>query len=146
MCIFGCLPPEICSEGLLHARRQVVHFASFVCAGIPKFYRWLSERYPCVNQPISEANVPILDNLYLDMNGIIHNCTHGNDPGTKLTEDQMVAKIYMYLERLMSIVQPQKLLFMAIDGAPPTCTYLMGPTHLRHLVALRACMLRALLA
>jgi XRN 5'-3' exonuclease N-terminus len=106
---------------------------SVMCAGIPKFYRWLSERYPCVNQPISETHVPIIDNLYLDMNGIIHNCTHGNDPGVRLKEEQMVEKIFLYLERLMSIVQPQKLLFMAIDG-----TYLLSmgvfrfiSTHLR---------------
>lgn len=68
--------------------------------------------------------MPIIDNLYLDMNGIIHNCTHGNDPAVSLTEQQMVAKIFMYLERLMSIVQPQKLLFMAIDGRSPPFVFL----------------------
>ena len=88
-------------------------------AGIPKFYRWLSERYPLVNQPIAETNVPEVDNLYLDMNGIIHNCTHGNDPGTKLTETEMVVKVFNYLDKLFQIVQPQKLLFMAIDGVHP---------------------------
>ena len=61
--------------------------------------------------------MPEVDNLYLDMNGIIHNCTHGNDPGTKLTETQMIVKVFNYLEKLFQIVQPQKLLFMAIDGA-----------------------------
>ena len=61
--------------------------------------------------------MPEVDNLYLDMNGIIHNCTHGNDPGTKLTETQMIVKVFGYLEKLVQIVQPQKLLFMAIDGA-----------------------------
>ena len=84
--------------------------------GIPKFYRWLSERYPLVNQPIAETNVPVVDNLYLDMNGIIHNCTHGNDPGRKITEQEMIIKVFGYLEKLFQIVQPQKLLFMAIDG------------------------------
>ena len=38
--------------------------------------------------------MPEVDNLYLDMNGIIHNCTHGNDPGTKLTETQMIVKVF----------------------------------------------------
>jgi 5'-3' exoribonuclease 1 len=48
--------------------------------GVPKFYRWLSERYPCVNQIISDLTLlPEFDNLYLDMNGIIHACTHPND-------------------------------------------------------------------
>lgn len=61
--------------------------------------------------------MPVVDNLYLDMNGIIHNCTHGNDPGTRLSEPAMVVKVFAYLEKLFEIVQPQQLLFMAVDGA-----------------------------
>lgn len=87
--------------------------------GIPKFYRWLSERYPLINQPGGATVVPIIDNLYLDMNGIIHNCTHGNNPDVKLTEDEMIVKIFTYLDKLFHIVKPQKLLFMAIDGSAP---------------------------
>ncbi len=64
--------------------------------------------------------MPVVDNLYLDMNGIIHNCTHGNDPGTRLTEPEMIVKVFAYLEKLFEIVQPQQLLFMAVDGAPPS--------------------------
>ena len=45
--------------------------------GVPKFYRWLSERFPLLNQSIDETTLlPEFDNLYLDMNGIIHNATH----------------------------------------------------------------------
>ncbi|KAI8112489.1 hypothetical protein M9434_003812 [Picochlorum sp. BPE23] len=87
--------------------------------GIPKFYRWLSERYPLVNQPGGATVVPVIDNFYLDMNGIVHNCTHGNDPDTKLTEEEMIKKIFMYLDKLFHIVKPQKLMFMAIDGVAP---------------------------
>ena len=91
--------------------------SSRLAAGIPKFYRWLSERFPLVNEPVGAAAVPIFDALYLDMNGIIHNCTHGNDPSTKLTETEMVLRIFNYLDKLVQIVKPQQLLFMAIDGA-----------------------------
>ena len=39
--------------------------------GVPKFYRWLSERYPQINQMISDSSLlPEFDNLYLDMNGV----------------------------------------------------------------------------
>ena len=85
-------------------------------SGIPKFYRWLSERYPLLNQPTDVGETPVVDNLYLDMNGIIHNCTHGNTPGQTLTEAEMIAKIFTYLDKLFHVVKPQKLLFMAIDG------------------------------
>jgi hypothetical protein len=88
------------------------------CAGLPKFYRWLSERYPLINQPGGATVVPIIDNLYLDMNGIIHNCTHANAAEVKLTEDEMIVAIFNYLDKLFHIVKPQKLIFMAIDGAP----------------------------
>ena len=42
--------------------------------GIPRFFRWISNRYPLVNEPVTEDTVPDYDNLYLDMNGIVHNC------------------------------------------------------------------------
>ena len=53
------------------------------------------------------------------MNGIIHNCTHGNDPDTRLTETEMVLKVFQYLDKLFSIVRPRRLLFMAVDGVAP---------------------------
>lgn len=89
-----------------------------LCAGIPKFYRWLSERYPLLNQKLTlTEGPPEMDNLYLDMNGIIHNCTHANrkDIGG-VTEEDMMLKVFDYLDKLVQIVRPQKLLFMAIDG------------------------------
>lgn len=79
----------------------------------------MSERYPLINQPGGATVVPIIDNFYLDMNGIIHNCTHGNREDVKLTEDEMIVRIFNYLDKLFHIVKPQKLIFMAIDGALP---------------------------
>ena len=35
--------------------------------GVPKFFRWLSERYPTISQLIAENRIPEFDCLYLDM-------------------------------------------------------------------------------
>jgi 5'-3' exoribonuclease 1 len=91
--------------------------------GVPKFYRWLSERYPLINQLISSAAIlPEFDNFYLDMNGIIHACTHPNNDvaANSLTVREMMLSIFRYVDRIVSeIVKPKKLLFLAIDGVAP---------------------------
>ncbi|KAI0016208.1 exoribonuclease 1 [Xylariomycetidae sp. FL0641] len=89
--------------------------------GVPKFFRWLSERYPAISQLIAENRIPEFDNLYLDMNGIIHNCTHKDthDTSFRLSEDEMFIRIFNYIEHLFGKIKPKKLFFMAIDGVAP---------------------------
>ena len=88
--------------------------------GIPKMFRWLTDQYPNIlNRRLGSAqSIPPIDNFYLDMNGIIHPCTHGNneDEITLLDETEMFKKIFGYVDRLYKIVQPKKVLYLAVDG------------------------------
>ncbi|XP_069474375.1 5'-3' exoribonuclease 1 isoform X2 [Ambystoma mexicanum] len=89
--------------------------------GVPKFYRWISERYPCLSEVVKEHQIPEFDNLYLDMNGIIHQCSHPNDEDVhfRITDDKIFADIFHYLEVLFRIIKPRKVFFMAVDGVAP---------------------------
>ena len=149
--------------------------------GVPKFFRWLSERYPKINQryanlpnvettrrhfperssplnPIEEPDpmatcglAPPIDRLYLDMNGIIHGCSHNNNEDENdnnnnsssekaerdtdasveagsgkssenkdISREEIFRNVCYYLDRVIGdIVQPEQLVYMAIDGVAP---------------------------
>ncbi|KAJ1346829.1 hypothetical protein KIN20_001732 [Parelaphostrongylus tenuis] len=89
--------------------------------GVPKFYRWISERYPCLSELINDAEIPEFDNLYLDMNGIIHHCSHpdDNDVLFRIPQEQIFADIFTYVEMLFNMIRPKKVFFLAVDGVAP---------------------------
>ncbi|KAJ8320860.1 hypothetical protein KUTeg_002447 [Tegillarca granosa] len=89
--------------------------------GVPKFYRWISERYPCLSEVVKEFQIPEFDNMYLDMNGIIHVCSHpeDNNPHFRITEEKIFSDIFHYLECLFRMIKPRKVFYMAIDGVAP---------------------------
>ncbi|KAK0592030.1 hypothetical protein LWI29_012193 [Acer saccharum] len=97
--------------------------------GIPSFYRWVTERYPkCVVSAREDGafdtrrpnpNGLEFDNLYLDLNGIIHPCFHPQGLPAPKTHEEVFEAIYKYIDRIFSIIRPRKLLFLAIDGVAP---------------------------
>lgn len=91
--------------------------------GIPKLFRWLIDLYPIVVESvgagISSSDMKV-DNFYLDMNGIIHTCTHSNDDHLiPLQEKEMFLRIFAYTDRLYKLVKPTKLMYLAVDGVAP---------------------------
>ena len=106
--------------------------------GVPSLFRWLASRYPKMlanvieelPTTVGEEEVPVdttkpnpnqveIDNLYLDMNGIIHPCCHPEDKAAPSSEEEMYIEIFKYIDRIFSMIRPRKVLFMAIDGVAP---------------------------
>lgn len=54
------------------------------------------------------------DNLYLDMNGIVHPCSHPEDRPPPKDEEEMMLEIFKYTERVVNMVRPRKLLLIAV--------------------------------
>lgn len=105
--------------------------------GVPAFFRWLSRKYPKIVSPVLEdpdievdgVLVPPdysgpnpndeLDNLYLDMNGIVHPCTHPEGRPAPKNEDEMMLEVFRYTDRVLTMARPRKILMIAIDGVAP---------------------------
>ncbi|CDK28161.1 unnamed protein product [Kuraishia capsulata CBS 1993] len=73
-----------------------------------------------ISQLIEENEIPEFDNLYLDMNSILHTCTHSNDDHlSSMSDEQMYSSIFAYIDHLFNTIQPRKVFYMAIDGVAP---------------------------
>lgn len=105
--------------------------------GVPAFYRWLSRKYPKIISPTLEEDPTVvnnvivpplysnpnpngeLDNLYLDMNGIVHPCSHPENKPPPETEDEMLLAVFEYTDRVLNMARPRKVLMIAVDGVAP---------------------------
>jgi hypothetical protein len=75
---------------------------------LSKIIRWASIRiasptlvHVCIFLPwCFVVQIPEFDNFYLDMNGIIHACSHPNDddPTFRISEDKIFNDIFRYIE------------------------------------------------
>eukprot|EP01102_Stenamoeba_stenopodia_P023161 TRINITY_DN9890_c0_g1_i1.p1 TRINITY_DN9890_c0_g1~~TRINITY_DN9890_c0_g1_i1.p1 ORF type:complete len:344 (+),score=80.81 TRINITY_DN9890_c0_g1_i1:117-1148(+) len=88
--------------------------------GVPKFFRWILERYPFIAAPSGATPSPIYDSFFIDLNGIIHQCAGSSDPfAPAKSEKEIMLAVFNYIDTLVSIVKPTKLLYIAVDGVAP---------------------------
>jgi 5'-3' exoribonuclease 2 len=104
--------------------------------GVPALFRWLSNKYPKIISPVIEEQpyeingetIPVdttkpnpngteNDNLFLDMNGIVHPCTHPEGKPPPANEQEMMLEIFRYTDRVVNMVRPRKLLMIAVGMA-----------------------------
>lgn len=91
--------------------------------GIPKFARFLMARYPLILRKVkTNIDIPEIDNLYLDINGIIHNVSHNNDIITACmnkTHDDIYRDTCNMIHSIISLIKPTKFVMISADGVAP---------------------------
>ncbi|CXI46417.1 exonuclease, putative [Plasmodium berghei] len=89
--------------------------------GIPRMYKWLTSYYPTVREElINYGQKKKVDIFYIDMNGVIHHCTHANKDALPIhDEHELFSNILHYLKNLFYLVKPQKLVYIGVDGVSP---------------------------
>ncbi|KAL3211063.1 hypothetical protein MRX96_036637 [Rhipicephalus microplus] len=60
------------------------------------------------------------DCLYVDMNSIIHMCTHPERRPAPRSDADRLKGMFEYLDRIFAIVRPRKLVYIAVDGVVRT--------------------------
>lgn len=120
--IYGNFPLEL-----------LLWFFRIAIMGVPALFRWLSNKYPKIISSVIEQlpyevdgeEIPVdttgpnpngeeMDNLYLDMNGIVHPCTHPEGKPPPANEQEMMLEIFKYTDRVVNMVRPRKLLMIAV--------------------------------
>eukprot|EP00127_Corallochytrium_limacisporum_P003611 Clim_evm94s150 gene=Clim_evmTU94s150 len=90
--------------------------------GVPRLFRWLVERYPMILRDANQIPSPAFDCLYLDFNGVVHNCAYESDAeGNTVarSEEEVMQAVFAYIELLFTIARPTQLLYIAVDGVAP---------------------------
>ncbi|KAJ1830295.1 exonuclease II Exo2 [Coemansia sp. RSA 2711] len=79
--------------------------------GVPGLWRWLLQLYPAACRTTAFVDLAPVHALYVDLNSTIHRSARQANGDA--------AAVLQAIDVLVARVQPQRLLFLAIDGVPP---------------------------
>ncbi|CAK0892481.1 unnamed protein product [Prorocentrum cordatum] len=82
------------------------------CMGIPKYHKWLTERYP---DAFSEAQGEWADHVYVDINAQLHDVMRH-----AVNLEGFYSHLFSKLDGLFRAVAPSRSVFLAVDG-PASC-------------------------
>lgn len=90
--------------------------------GVPGLFQFIRKHYPVCVERVDDRNLlPVYDSLFIDANAIIHDISHADGPTSNVSYEVLAARLFSELDHLISFINPQKFIFIAIDGTVPRC-------------------------
>lgn len=114
------IQPAVCEAGFLISEVDRKKWPKrYLKDAVGGEYTESGEEIEFIDTSQANPNGVEFDNLYLDMNGIIHPCCHPESGVVPETEDEMIRNIFKCVDHLFAIVRPRKVLYLAVDGVAP---------------------------
>jgi len=92
--------------------------------GIPSYFKKIIDDFPEIIKTKSFLNINF-DNLFLDFNGCIHNCSNKlksseyNFKNNLEFETSLIKEVLKYTDEIFDFIKPSSLFYISIDGIPP---------------------------
>tara|TARA_Y100001970_G_scaffold265704_1_gene353601 strand:+ start:1350 stop:3014 length:1665 start_codon:yes stop_codon:yes gene_type:complete len=92
--------------------------------GIPSYFKKIIDDFPDIIKTKSFLNINF-DNLFLDFNGCIHNCSNKlksseyNFKNNLEFETALIKEVIKYTDEIFDFIKPSSLFYISIDGIPP---------------------------
>ena len=106
--------------------------------GIMRLIKNLITRYPLIHGNIKKvSDISAIDNLYLDLNSIIHECAHSSTENIlsllkEKTNEEIYFEVCEFINQIVEFVNPQSLIMIALDGVNPLAK-INGQLSSRHI-------------
>lgn len=89
--------------------------------GVPSFFWYIRSRYPTVIERVTTTSMlSQCDNLFIDVNAIIHDITHNDTTvAVNMPYEILASRLMKEMDRIIMLLNPQKLIYIAVDGPVP---------------------------
>ena len=97
--------------------------------GVPYFLKFVKEKYPLSFNTLDYIFNPNFETLFIDFTQIIYQNLHYFNNFQTIHSKEVGIKIFRYIDLLVYLIKPSKILYIAFDGVPPYAKLIQFRQH-----------------